>query len=55
MRNSCETFERAALYSRLDRMSMKFFCARADLELAFVNVDFLNGEDYAHRVGTTIE
>ena len=55
MRCSRESFERAALYSRLDRMSMKFFCACADSELSFVDVDLLNGEDNAHGIWSAVE
>ena len=54
MRCSCESFERAALYACFNQMSMKFF-ARAESELAFVDVDLLNREDDAHRVGAAVE
>ena len=50
MRNSRENFERAALYSRFNAMSMKFYS-----ELSLIDIDLLNGEDDAHRVGAAVE
>ena len=55
MRNSSESLKLAALYSRLERMSMKFLFG-CELELSFVYVDLLaQEEDDAHRIGAAID
>jgi hypothetical protein len=55
MRNSSESLETAALYACFDRLSIYFRVWDERSEISIVDVNLLNGEDDAHRIGAAIE